>query len=158
EDGTEISNSDERSTRYEGTLRLGYALSPIVEAFGEGTVGRTQFDAIDPDLGARRTGTDYALRGGIAANWQDRITLEASVGRGWRTYDAGGLSDAQSWLYGGSIGWRPTTTTQLTASLDTELTPGANGSGASTTYRAGFEASHTANSWLGLRVSAGLEW
>src|SRR5690606_29872527 len=61
--GATIDNSDESSTRYEGALRLGYALSPVVEAFGEASAGRTQFDAADPDLGVSRTGSDYALRG-----------------------------------------------------------------------------------------------
>ena len=156
--GTGIDNTEEASTRYEGALRLGYALSPIVEAFAEASAGRTLFDAVDPGIGASRTGTDYALRGGIAASWTDTVTLEASIGSGWRSYDAAGLAGARSWLYGASLGWRPNGTTQLTASLDTELTPGADGTGASTLYRAGLEASHIANSWLGLRASAGLDW
>lgn len=156
--GTTIDNSDESSTRYEGALRLGYALSPVVEAFGEASAGRTEFDAADPGLGVSRTGSDYALRGGVAANWTDTVTLEASIGSGWRTYDAAALTGAQTWLYGASLGWHPTATTQLTANLDTELTPGADGAGASTRYRAGLAITHAANSWLGLRASAGLDW
>ena len=158
DNGTSIDNSDQASTRYEGALRLGYALSPVVETFAEASAGRTEFDAADSDLGVSRTGTDYALRGGVAANWTDTVTLEASLGSGWREYDAGALAGAQTWLYGASLGWRPTATTQLTASLDTELTPGADGAGASTRYRAGLGVDHIANSWLGLRASAALEW
>lgn len=157
-DGTEIDNSGDSSTRYQGGLRLGYALTPVLEIFGEGTAGRTEFDAVDPDLGLSRTGTDYALRGGVATNWSDIVTLEASIGSGWRTYDEGAIAEAQSWLYGASIGYRPRETTQLRASLETELTPGEGGAGASTRYLVGIEANHTANSWLGLRASAGMEW
>lgn len=157
-DGIEIDNDDESYTHYEGGLRLGYAVTPVLEIFGQGTAGRTDFDGADPDLGLNRNGADYTLRGGIAGNWNDVLVAELSLGSGWRDYDAGRLADAQSWLYGAVLGYRFNPTTQIVASLETELTPGEDGGGASTRYLAGLEASHTANSWLGLRASAGLEW
>jgi hypothetical protein len=94
----------------------------------------------------------------VATNWNDVVTLEASLGSGWRTYEAGSLADAQSWLYGAAIGYRPTATTQLRASLETQLSPGKGEAGASTNYLAGVEVTHTANSWLELRAAAGMEW
>ncbi|WP_421950011.1 outer membrane beta-barrel protein [Pelagibacterium sp.] len=157
-DGTVIDNSHESATRYGGTLRVGYELTPIVGVFGQGRAGRTEFDGIDPDLGARRSGDDFELRGGVTTNWRDVVTLEASVGSGWRLFDDSTIARAQSWLYGVSLGYRPTTTTEFTASFDTELTPGQGGSGASATYEVDFEARHRANSWLALRASAGARW
>lgn len=157
-DGLEIDNEDESFTRYEGGLRLGYAVSPVLEVFGAGTVGRREFDGADPDLGLYRNGADYALRGGIAGTWNDVVTAEISVGSGWQDYDASELADAQSWLYGAALGYRFSATTQAVASLETELTPGEDGGGASTRYLAELEATHLANSWLGLRARAGLEW
>tara|TARA_R100000365_G_scaffold1841_1_gene6094 strand:- start:327 stop:1736 length:1410 start_codon:yes stop_codon:yes gene_type:complete len=156
--GTVIDNSHEASTRYGGELRVGYELTPVVGIFGQGRAGRTEFDGIDPDLGASRSGDDFELRGGISANWSDVLILEASVGSGWRTFDTDAVPQAQTWVYGASIGYRPTTTTEFTASFDTELTPGQGGSGASATYEVGLDARHRANSWLALRASAGAQW
>lgn len=157
-DGSEIDNTGDNSTAYQGGLRVGYAVSPVVEVFGSGNVGRAVFDAADPDLGASRTSTDFALRGGIAGNWQEVLTLEASLGSGWRRYDEAAISDAQTWLYGAALGYRLSDTTQLTAALETELSPGEGSSGASTDYRLRLGANHIANSWLGLRARAGLDW
>ncbi len=157
-DGTEIDNSGDSFTRYAGGLRVGYELTPVLEIFGQGDLGRTVFDAADRDLGVSRTGNDFALRAGVATNWNDVVTLEASLGSGWRAYEAGSLADAQSWLYGAAIGYRPTATTQLRASLETQLSPGEREAGASTNYLAGVELTHAANSWLELRAAAGMEW
>ncbi|QJR17573.1 outer membrane beta-barrel protein [Pelagibacterium halotolerans] len=157
-DDTVIDNSHEGATRYGGALRVGYDLTPVVGVFGQGGAGRTEFDGIDPDLGASRSGDDFELRGGITANWSDVVTLEASVGSGWRMFDAAAIPEAQTWLYGVSLDYSPTTATAFTARLETELTPGSGGSGASATYDIGLEARHRANSWLGLRASVGAQW
>jgi len=157
-DGTVIDNSHEGATRYGGELRVAYELTPIVGVFGQGAVGRTEFDGVDPDLGASRSGDDFELRGGITTNWSDVVTLEASIGSGWRMFDADAIPEAQTWLYGVSVGYRPTTTTEFMASLDTELAPGQGDSGASATYGVTLEARHRANSWLALRASAGTQW
>ncbi len=157
-DNTVIDNSHEGATRYGADLRVGYELTPVVGVFGQGGAGRTDFDGIDPDLGFSRSGSDFELRGGLTANWQDVVTLEASIGSGWRSFDSGAVPEAQSWLYGVSVGYRPTTTTELTASFDTELTPGEGSSGASATYGLGLDARHRANSWLALRASTGAQW
>lgn len=157
-DGTVIDNSHEGATRYGGTLRVGYDLTPVVAVFGQGSAGRIEFDGADPDLGASRSGEDFELRGGIAANWSDVVTLEASIGSGWRMFDDSAIAEAQTWLYGAALGYRPTTTTEFTASFDTALTPGTGISGASASYGLGLEARHRANSWLALRASAGAQW
>ncbi len=157
-DGTSADNSHEQVTSYGGNLRIGYELTPVVSVFGQGGAGRSEFDGVDPDLGASRTGNDFELRGGIAANWQDVVTLEASLGSGWRQFDDAAISEAQSWLYGLSLGYRPTTTTELIASFDTELTAGEGSSGAGALYGLELEARHRANSWLALRAAVGAQW
>lgn len=158
-DGTTFSNDGDSYTRYEGGVRVGYAVTPLIEVFGAGEAGRSEFDAVDPGLGVFRTSSDLVLRGGIAANWQDVLTLEASVGSGWRQYDAAGLADAQSWLYAASLGYQATATTRFTTSFETDLTPGHGAyGGAITRYGLDLGVRHIANSWLTLRGNAGAAW
>lgn len=158
DDGTRADNAHQGITAYEGGLRLGYALTPVIGIFASGTAGGEVFDAPDPDLGASRTGQTYALRTGVTTNWSDVVTLEASVGSGWRDYEDEGVAEAQSVLYGAALGYAPNATTQLRAGFDTILVAGRGAAGASTSHALTASASHRANSWLALRASASAQW
>ena len=158
EDGSEISNAEEAYWGYEGGLRLGYAISPIVTVFADGDVGRTDYNARDPDAGARRSSWDYALRAGVTANWSDVVTAEASVGSGWRDFDSSAFDDARTWLYGVALGYGPNPTTQLRLALDTTLDAGSGAEGADTVYALSAQGSYRVNSWVALRADASAQW
>lgn len=155
--GAVLDNSGENRTRFSGGMRLGYALTPLLGVFVAGEAGRDEFDIVDPALGARRSGWTYAARAGASANWQERATLEASIGTGWRTYDAS-LPDTRSLLYGLALGYNPDPTLRLRAALDTEIAPGTGSSAASTDYTLSLEAAYKVNQWLGLRGTASGSW
>lgn len=157
-DGSRVDNSDDDVFGYGAGLRVGYAVTPIIGTFVSGRAGREDYSNPDADLGVSRSGADYTLRGGITGNWSDVVTLEASVGSGWRDFDNSALEDAQSWLYGAAIGFAPNSTTQLVASLDTRLSGGSGTSGASTSYDAALEATHRINPWLALRANVSAGW
>lgn len=155
--GGVLDNSGENRTRFSGGMRLGYALTPLLGVFVAGEAGRDEFDAVDPALGVRRSGWTYAARAGATANWQERATLEASIGTGWRTYDAS-LPDTRSLLYGLALGYNPDPTLRLRAALDTEIAPGTGSGAASTDYTLSLEAAYKVNQWLGLRGTASGSW
>ncbi len=151
--GGTIDNSGTDRTRISGGMRLGYKLTPIFGVFASGNAGREEFDRISPDIGVSRSGWDYALRGGVSANWHDVTSLEASAGYGWRTYDAA-LPVTRSVLYGLAFGYNPDPTLRLRAAFDTEIAPGTGGAVASIDYTLSLEAAYKVNQWLGLRAEA----
>ncbi len=156
--GAEIDNSDSGLTSYGSVLRLGYALSPVVEAFGSASIARDDYQAADPDLGGSRSSTQYALRAGLSAQWGNGLSAEVSAGSGWRDYDADSVADAQTWLYGAALAYAPNSTTQLRAAFDTALAAGSGSSGASTAYTLSLGIDHTVNPWLVLRANASAGW
>ncbi|RDE08397.1 outer membrane beta-barrel protein [Pelagibacterium lacus] len=157
-DGTMRDNAYRSALAYEGGLRLGYAATPILGTFVSGEIGREDYLAADPDLLASRSGMVASLRAGVTGNWSDVITAEASIGTSWRDYDSPLVRDAQAWLYGVSLGFAPTSTTQFTAGFETELAAGSGASGADAVYLASLAAHHRINPWLALRASASAQW
>lgn len=157
-DGSTASNAGEEVFAYGGGMRLGYQVTPIVGAFVSGAVEREDFIAPDADLGVARSGTLYELRTGLTGTWSDRVTLEASIGSAWRDYDSSAIADSQGWLYGVSVAYAPTTTTEFSAALDTRLDAGRGTAGASEIYDLTLAARYRVNPWLALRASALAGW
>lgn len=155
--GTGAGEEDDR-WRFSTGLRAGYALSPIVGVFVDGSVRRDAFDRASADLGASRSGWVYDARAGIEGNWNDVWTAELTAGYGWRTFDAGVLSDAQTALYGAAIAFAPNPTTTLALRFDTELAPGTGGAAGSVDYALSLDADYRINPWLGVRGLAGARW
>ncbi|MBJ3786650.1 outer membrane beta-barrel protein [Devosia sediminis] len=134
----------------DGTLRLGFAATPIIEVFGEAGLGRDWFDQRGADA------TSRSLRAGIAGQWNGIWSASASFGVGQHDFDNAGLTDITTQLYDASITYSPDSTVSLTAALATAITPtGADTGGtAKVAHTASADASYTINSWLRLRASA----
>nr|WP_246473120.1 outer membrane beta-barrel protein [Pelagibacterium limicola] len=156
--GGVIDNSGSDHTRFSGGMRLGYALTPIFGVFVSGDVAREEFDRVSADIGASRSGWDYATRAGVTANWHDMTSFEASVGYGWRTFDAAVLPGTEALLYGVALGFSPDPTLRLRLAFDTAIEPGRNGVVASLDHTLAFEAAYKVNQWLSLRGSASGSW
>lgn len=152
--GSVIDNSGSDRTSVSADIRLGYRITPIFGVFVSGDGSREEFDHISTDIGARRSGWNYAIRGGINANWHDQTTVEASIGSGWRLYDDATLPETQSLLYGFALGYNPDPTLRLRAALDTTIEPGSVGAVSSVDHTLSLEASYRVNQLLGLRGTA----
>ena len=136
------------------TLRLGYELTPLLGAFIEGEASAQKFDAADPTLLKFLDGREYQLRAGLSFTQGSIISAEASIGRGWLDYLDGSLTDTQSWVYNGSLTFRPDETLSLTGALETSLDPSASVPGdtdVGLVLRG--DAAYTVNPWLTLRAS-----
>ena len=137
------------------SLRAGVQVTPILEVFGEASLGRDMFDVAVPG-GVLADATSRALRGGIAGRWNGVWTASASVGVGYHDFDDTRLSDITTRLYDASISYSPDATLNLTASLSTTIDPvGPDASGtARVSHVAAAGLAYTINSWLRLRASA----
>jgi len=156
-DASLIDNSGQNNTDFGGSLRLGFALSPVFEVFGKVDATRTLFDAADPNLGVKLDGNLYTARAGFVATWGDELTASASIGQALEQFDAAGLPNVTATLYDASINYKATSTLTLAGDFATTVgAPGPNGSGsAQIAYAATASAAYTVNDWLDWRGSAG---
>lgn len=151
------SNVDQQYWNAGGTLRAGYAVTPILTPFVEAGAHFTAYDAAPGSTGVLLNNWNYALSAGLAANWQDVFTAEASVGLGLRRFTDASVGEMSSAIYALDLTYAPDETVAVSANLSTELDPGDPDSGAprAVTYAASADLSHTLNSWLTLRGSIG---
>lgn len=149
------SNLDQKYWKGGGTLRAGYAVTPILTPFLEADAHYTLFDAAPSSTGIALDGWDYAFSAGLAADWQDVLSAEGSIGFGIRQFDDPSLSEVSSALYALDVTYAPMETVEVGAMVSTALNGGDpdNGQLASVTYSAAADLSYVLNSWLTLRCS-----
>lgn len=148
-DGTSVDNSGDNNTQLGGTLRLGYALTPVIQVFGQAGATRTIYDS------ASLNGTQYALMAGFAANWGDELSASLSAGVGIEHFDNAALADVRAALYDANLTYKPTEALALTGDLTSSIAPpGPNGTGtAAIGYQATAGATYLINEWLDWRAS-----
>jgi len=156
-DGTSEDNTSQNNTQIGGGLRLGFELTPIVEAFTTANVTRTMFDEASPTFGTSLNGNLYTVMAGATAKWDETLTASVSAGVGLEHFDDPTLADVTSTLYDANLTYKPTTTLTLNGDLKTTIAPpGPNGSGtAQVGYAATADATYLVNDWLDWRGSAG---
>lgn len=154
--GVIVDNEWQNNVVPEVGLRLSVPITPVLSAFAEGSANYRFFDGISPDLGVSLNGPTYMGRTGLAYEFNDFLSGEASVGLALRRFDAG-LPDVSAILYDASLVFTPDETTTLTASLGTSLdTPGTTaGALAKVKYTAAADLRYKVNPWVTLRSSAG---
>lgn len=154
-DGTVTDNNDQDNWRGEAGLRLGYQLTPILTAFIDGSVGYQRYDTPAPGAPVSLDAADYQLRAGLAADWQERLEAEASIGLGLRRFADPALAEVTSTLYDASVSFRPDETLTLRAGFATGIgAPGPDSPGvARLEYAATADLAYQVNSWLGLRAA-----
>lgn len=155
DDLSTVDNGDKSYWEGGATLRLGYELTPLLSAFVEGEASVQTFDAPDPTLLTYLDGRTYQLRTGLSFAQGSIISAEASIGRGWLDYIDGSLSDAQDWVYNGSVTVKPDETVSLTGALETTLKPSTDTPGDTDVgYLLSGAASYNVNPWLTLRATS----
>ncbi|RYE07498.1 MAG: hypothetical protein EOP22_17620 [Hyphomicrobiales bacterium] len=156
DDLSTIDNSDQSYWQGGATLRLGYAVTPLLDVFVEGEASAQKFDAPSPVLLTYLDGRTYEARAGLSYAHGTAIAAEASIGRAWLDYVDPGLTDAPSWVYNASLSVRPDETLELEGALETTLGPSATVAGdTDVTISATQTARYSVNPLLTLRGSAG---
>jgi hypothetical protein len=155
-DGTNRPNFEQNVWALEGGLRLGYQVTPIIEVFGLGEVGRDIFDNPSTSLGIKGDATDYAFSAGVLGEWNGILAAEVSIGAGMREFDAASIDAINTTLFNASLTFTPDDTWAITADLASLVEPpGIDGAGlARIATEASAELEYTVNSWLRLRANA----
>ena len=158
-DGTVVDNSDQDIWALDTGLRLGFQATPILEVFGQASLGRDQFDRASSILQLKTDATDATLEAGVTGRWWGR-TLEAtaSTGLSLRRFDEDSLGEFSTQLYDASISYTPNETLRLRASLQTIVAPpGPDNPGTTRVeYAAAAGVDYTVNSLLTWRAS--VDW
>jgi len=156
-DGTLEDETSQNNTQIGGGLRLGFQLTPIVEAFTTANVTRTLFDQPSSTLGTSLNGNLYTVMAGATAKWDETLSASVSAGVGLQHFDDPSLADVVATLYDANLTYKPSRTLTLNGDLKTTIgAPGPNGSGtAQIGYSATADATYLVNDWLDWRGSAG---
>lgn len=156
-DGTVLDNSTQDNWTASAGLRVGYAVTPIVTAFVDGSAGYQLYDQVSPIYLVALDAADYELRTGVSASWTSVLEAEASIGVGLRRFAEPSFADVVSTLYDASLTFRPDETLTLEANLSTSVgAPGPDSGGAARVeYAAAADARYRVNTWLAWRASAG---
>lgn len=152
-DGTIIDNAASHLTQGDLKLRMGREISPALVAFGTLGVTRTDFDLVEADNWLLTAGA------GISGAWRG-LSGEASVGAGWRDYDAAARADEASLYFAASIAYAPISGLTLEAGLESRLLPGEQTESGQSAQQSAVTlgAAYRASSWLGLTADASYLW
>ena len=156
-DASVADNSAQNNWTVGAGLRLGYAVTPILTAFVDGSAGYQLYDLPSPVYLEKLDAADYAIRAGLGAKWTSVLEAEASIGLGLRRFAAPALGEVVSTLYDAKLTFRPDETMTLGATFSTSMGESGPNSGglARLEYAAAADASYQLNTWVKLRASAG---
>lgn len=156
-DGSVVDNSEQNNWKAGAGLRLGYAVTPILTAFVDGSAGYHFYDLPSPAYLEKLDAADYAVRAGLNAQWTSVLEAEASIGLGLRQFASPIFPEVVSTLYDARLTFRPDETVTLGGTLSTSIgEPGPNSGGlARVEYAAAADASYQLNTWVRFRAAAG---
>ena len=138
ENGTLSSQADRNENTVTVRGRVGYELSPLLLPFIEASVGRTIYDNEKDALGYQRDSTNYALKGGLAADFGEKLRGELATGYATTRFEDGRLAAIDAWTIDGKANWSPQRGTDVELGLQTLIEP-------STTAGASGSVAYTAN-------------
>lgn len=158
-DGTSLGLTDRNRLGGELRGRIGYEISPALTPFVEVAIGRIRYDeTIDSD-GYARSADTYSARGGIAADFGDKLKGELGLGYERQRFEDDRLGDLSALTVDGNVTWSPQQGTDvdlgLSTTIDPSTTPGLSGS---VIYALNSEVTHQLRSNLVARLSNSVEW
>lgn len=158
-DGTRISQRERDSTLATVTLRAGYSLSSALMPFVEAETGRRFPDQRLDSAGYARSADRYALRGGVAVDFGEKLSGELAAG--WLTErpDDDRLAAISGLSLSGNLAWSPVrgTIVSLAAStaVESATAPGVTGS---LLYSGTLSARRELRANLTGEAAAGVDW
>ena len=158
--GATESNADRSWAGFGLTARASYQLTPILTAYLEASANRAYYDAVNSGLGDRADNWTYEARAGLSGAWSNGLEASLYGGYGLTDYDSSLVADASGFVVGGSLSYAFLRGGEITASLDTGLTPTGDVAGATTeiAYAGTLGVSYLINDWVTLRGALGGSW
>jgi hypothetical protein len=142
--GAGSANQNDRDRNiYTGLLRVGYNISPRINAFTEGLYTVQRRDVHRDSSGRERDSHGWGGRGGLDVNFTDLLFGEAFLGYREEYFDDSAFETKSGFNYGLNLTWLPTrlTTVTLTGGSDFEPTTNEDAS-ANFQSRVGLRADH----------------
>lgn len=117
-------NSDRNFTEYEGSLRLGYDLSPRLQPFVRASYALRRHDEKVDDNGLRQDSDGFGVSAGVAFELTPLLVGELALGYVRREFEDPALQEIGGVTFEGNLTWRPTpiTTVAFTAATEVEET------------------------------------
>lgn len=130
--GGSLSQKDRDNTYASMLLRGGFAISSALKPFIELELGKRKFDETTDRNGYERSGTQYALRGGVMFDRGEKFNGEIAAGYMRANIDDSRLSDISGPSISARINWSPLRGTDVNlfaqTLVDTSTSPGISGS------------------------------
>ncbi|KQT52121.1 hypothetical protein ASG54_22180 [Aureimonas sp. Leaf460] len=133
---------DENYTTTTAGLRAGYELSPAIQPFVAGSLGRRSFDEERSFDGLKRDSLIQSLRGGLAFDLGEKFLGEFAAGYAWNVPDEAGLETLGAPTVDARIVWSPQRGTDLVFSAATSFEPDTLTATTSTLYEGGLALRH----------------
>lgn len=159
--GGKVENNADQSFFSGGAnLRASYQVTPILAPFVEAGIGRDVYDKAPKLTGMKLDQTNYALRVGLAAQWQDSFSIEASTGYTWAYFDDPGLTDIGTQTFALSVDYAPPQGVTAGLGFSTTINPGDpdNGTVASVDYAIDGNVGVQLNSQIGVEADFTAGW
>lgn len=121
--GTTVSRSDRNANTGTLSLRLGYAVSPVLTPFVEGALTKTVYDQTTDSSGYARSSSGWTLRTGVEADFGDKWKGELSAGYDYNSYADSRLASIGTLAVDGSLTWSPLRGTDVTLGVGTSIQP-----------------------------------
>ncbi len=130
--GSSLSQKDRDNNLAAATARISYQHTPAISPFVEATVGRRIYDVSVDRNGNLRDAKNYALRGGMAFDFGEKLTGEIAVGRALERFNDARIQSLEATTVDATLAWSPMRLTTFTLTAATSLNPstslGENGS------------------------------
>ncbi len=130
--GGAVTQKDRDNTYASVAIRGGFSLSPALKPFIETELGKRMFDERVDSNGYERSGTQYALRGGLMFDRGEKFNGEIAAGYMQANSDDPRLANISGPSINAILNWSPLRGTDLRlyaqTMVDTSTTPGVAGS------------------------------
>jgi hypothetical protein len=155
--GKTIDQSDRDNNLFNGRLRLGYEVTPVLTPFIEAGLSEQLFDQRIDNNGIARSGHGATLRAGLAFNDAPVLTGEIALGAGRASFDDKSLATLHALTVDGSLVWSPTALVSVTTNLATSFEPTTDpASSGAVVYDAAVDLAYAYRSNLTIDWTAGL--
>lgn len=142
------------------TARASYELTPILSAYLEASASRAYYDAVNTGLGARADNWTYQGQVGLEGKWSNGLEASLYGGYALTDYDSSLVANGGGYVIGGSLSYPFLRSGEITAGLETGITPTGSVPGATTkiSYDGTLGVSYMINDWFTLRGALGGSW
>ncbi len=120
-DNSGINEDDRDRNRYTAGLRVGYAISPRINVFGQGTYDIRRYDQTPDDAGFDRDSNGYEVGLGTGIDITSILFGEVRAGYAHRDYDDNQLDSTNGLNASGQLTWNVTPLTSIIGTVSAEI-------------------------------------